>query len=95
MKKYYILFFCMVLTVPLFWGINAWQSNQCGRIRNEIRRLERSQENWVRENRVVANEIVDLLAVERLENEAQKMGLHKVRPQDVMLIILGGKGREY
>jgi len=89
----YVLFFAMILTIPLFLGINAWQSNECGILRNEIRVLERNQENRVNENKMAANEIVDLLATGRLEAEAKKMGLQKIRPEDVLLIIMGGKGR--
>jgi len=93
MTRYYVLFFFMVLTIPFFLGINAWQSNECGILRSELRVLERNQENSVNENKMVVNEIVDLLATGRLETEAQKMGLRKMRPEDVILIIMGGKGR--
>jgi len=93
MLRSYVLFFAMVLTIPLFLGINAWQSNECGILRNEIKNIERNQENCVNENKLAANEIVDLLATDRLEAEAKKMGLHKVRPEDVLLIVMGGKGR--
>ena len=93
MIRNYVLFFAMILTIPLFLGINAWQSNECGILRNEIRVLERNQENRVNENKMAANEIVDLLATGRLEAEAKKMGLQKIRPEDVLLIIMGGKGR--
>jgi cell division protein FtsL len=89
----YVLFFAMVLTIPFFLGINAWQSNECGILRNEIKNIERNQENCINENKLAANEIVDLLATDRLEAEAKKMGLHKVRPEDVLLIVMGGKGR--
>jgi len=89
----YVLLFAMVLTIPLFLGIDAWQSNKCGILRNEIKVLEKNQESRVNENKMAANEIVDLLATGRLEAEAKKMGLQKIRPEDVLLIIMGGKGR--
>jgi cell division protein FtsL len=91
MTKYYVLFFLMVLTIPLLLGINAWQSNECGIIRNEIKRLEKNQENAVSENKMAATEIVDLLAINRLEAEARKMGLEKKQPEDVILIVMGRK----
>jgi cell division protein FtsL len=91
MTKYYVLFFLMVLTIPLFLGVNAWQSNECGIIRNEIKKLERSQENAVGENKMAATEIVDLLATGRLDIEARKMGLEKKQPEDVILIVMGRK----
>jgi len=94
MKKYYVLLFALALTIPFFWGINAWQANECGIIRGEIKILEKTQENCLDENKTIANEVVNLMAAERLDTEAQKMGLHKMRPEDVILIVMGGKGRD-
>jgi hypothetical protein len=92
-KKYYVFCFLAAFSIPSFLGINAWQSNECGAIRNEIKRLERSQENSIENNKTVIAEIANLLAVDKLENNAQaKLGLTKIRPEDVWLIIMGGKG---
>ncbi|MCL2600698.1 MAG: septum formation initiator family protein [Treponema sp.] len=94
MKKSYVMFFVMVVTIPVFLGVNAWQSNRCGVLRNNIRRLERAQENLVEENKTVAAEIANLLAVDRIENDARhRLGMTRVRPEDVTLIIVGGDGR--
>jgi cell division protein FtsL len=94
MTKYYGLLFLLVFTIPLFLGLNAWQSNECGKIRNEIKNIEKTQEKRINENNTIANEIVELQSTERLETEAQKMGLQKKSPEDVILIIMGGKGRD-
>ena len=91
MIKTYALLFLMVLTIPVFLGLNAWQSNECGEIRNEIKVIEKRQEQCVIENKAIANEIADLLAADRVEAEAQKLGLQKMRPEDVLLIVMGGK----
>jgi len=81
----------MVLTIPVFLGVNVWQANRCGVLRNEIRRLERAQENLVEENNTVAAEIANLLAVERLERDAgSRLGLARLSPENVTLIIVGG-----
>jgi cell division protein FtsL len=94
MKGYYALFFLMVITIPVFLWANAWQSNECGKLRNEIKKMEKSQENAVEENKTAVAEIADLLSVDKLENDARnKLGLKKIRPEDVLLIIMGGKGR--
>jgi cell division protein FtsL len=93
MTKSYVLLFLLVLTIPLFLGINAWQANKCGEIRNEIKHIEREQEDRVNENKTAANEIINLLAADRLDTEAQKLGLRKMRPEGVILIVMGGKGR--
>ena len=93
MKKYYAVFFLMVVTIPIFLWVNAWQANECGGIKKEIRKIEADQEDLVEENKTVVAEISDLLAISRLEAEAQKrLGLQKIRPENVTLIIMGGKG---
>ncbi|MDR0456979.1 MAG: hypothetical protein LBH20_09900 [Treponema sp.] len=94
MKKDYVLLFLLALTIPVFLGVNAWQANKCGEIRSEIKVIEKEQEDRINENKTVANEIVNLLAAEKLDAEAQKMGLRKMRPEDVILIVMGGKGRD-
>ena len=91
----YNIFF-MVITIPFFLGINAWQANKCGEIRREIREIESRQENSVEKNKAVVAEIADLIAVDNLELEAQRrLGLKKMRPENIKLIIMGGKGREF
>jgi cell division protein FtsL len=93
MKKFYIAFFFMVVSIPFFLGLNAWQANKSGEIRREIRELEHRQENAVERNRAIAAEIADLIAVDNLELVAQRrLGLQKIRPENVRLIILGGQG---
>ena len=94
MKAYCVLFLLMVITIPVFLWANAWQSNECGILKNEIKKLEKSQENAVEENKTVVAEIAKELAVDKLENDARnKLGLKKIRPENVLLIIMGGKGR--
>ena len=95
-KRFYIVFIIMVITIPVFLGINAGQSNICGSIKRDIRGLERLQENSVANNRIVAAEIADLMSIERLDNVARNnLGLRKMRPEEIRLIILGGgKGRD-
>jgi cell division protein FtsL len=95
MTKYYGLLFLLVFTIPLCLGLNAWQANECGKIRNDIKNIEKTQEKRINENNTISNEIVELQSTERLEAEAQKMGLQKKRPEDVILIIMGGKGRDH
>ena len=93
MKKcFYVVFIFMVITIPLFLGINAYQSNKCGEIRKEIKGIERLQETSVENGRIIAAEIADLMTVDRLENVARyNLGLRKMRPEEIRLIILGGE----
>jgi len=91
MRKLYVMLFVVAFTVPVFLGANAWQSNRCGALRGDIRRLERAQENLLEENKTVAAEIANLLAIDRLERDAvYRLGMTRMRPEDVTLIIVGG-----
>jgi hypothetical protein len=94
MVKRYVLIFIMVFTIPLFLGINTWQSNKCGDLRRELSRLEREQVEMMEKNREAAARITEMLAAGKLEQDArEKMGLKKMRPEDIFLIrITGGKG---
>jgi hypothetical protein len=93
MKKYYAVFFFLVVSIPCFLAFNAWQANRCGEIRREIRDIESRQENIVERNRTIVAEIADLLAIEKVELDARnRLGLKKMRPENTTLIIMGGKG---
>jgi hypothetical protein len=94
-KRYFLIFF-MVLTIPLFLGLNTWQSNKCGNLRRELGRLEREQVEMMEKNREAAARVTEMLAAGKLEENArEKMGLTKMRPEDIFLIrITGGKGRD-
>jgi hypothetical protein len=96
MIKKYVLIFIMVLTIPLFLGINTWQSNKCGHLRREISRLEREQVEMMEKNREAAARVTEMLAAGKLEQEArERIGLKKMRPEDIFLIrITGGKGSD-
>ena len=94
MKAYYALFFLMVITIPVFLWVNAWQSNECGILKNDIKKMEKDQENVVEANKTVVAEIAEQLAVDKLEDDARnRLGLQKIRPENVLLIIMKGKGR--
>ena len=96
MKRYYVFLFLMVLSISFMLGFNVWQSNKCGEIRNEIRNIEYRQENYVEKNKTVVADIADLLAIDKVELDAhRRLGLKKMRPENVKLIIMGGgKGRD-
>jgi hypothetical protein len=92
-KKNYVVFFLMAFTIPVIFGILAWQSNKSRVIKSELIRLENDQEVIIEKNRTITAEINVLLSVNKLENDArEKLGLYKIRPEDVSLIILGGMG---
>ena len=93
MVKKYVLLFLFALTIPAFLGINAGQSVKCGELRREIVRLEREQAELLEKNREAAADVTGLLITAELEDDAQKQGLKKKNPEEILLIkITGGKG---
>ena len=95
-KRYAVLLFFMVLSIPLFLGIVTWQANKCQVLRWNMEQLEDEQKALVDRNRTLIAAIANLLAVDKLETNAlNEMGMKKVRPEDVLLVkITGGKGSE-
>lgn len=93
MTKGYVVFFLLVISIPLMMGLNAWQGNKCGVIENEIKDIEEIQEKYVRENKTVVAEIAGLLAADQLDADARKKGLRKLNPEDIIVIVMRGKGR--
>jgi cell division protein FtsL len=94
MKKY-LLLYAAVITIPLLLGLNAWQSNRYISLRQEIKRLEEAQEEWVESNKRLIAGIAVLSSPKRIEFIAREMGLRKIRPENVLQIkIERGKDSE-
>jgi cell division protein FtsL len=93
MRRYFYLY-CIALTIPLFLGLNVWQSNRYANLKQEIDRLEQAQADWVESNKRLIAAIAVLSSPERIEHIAQnELGLRKIRPEDVLQVkIEGGKG---
>jgi hypothetical protein len=49
-RRYAFLYF-IVLTIPLFLGLTAWQSIRYRDLDRNIRRLEAIQEDWIENNK--------------------------------------------
>jgi len=92
MIRPYIFIFFVVLTIPLFLGINALQANRSGELRREITRLHRVQTDMLERNRQASAEVTEQLSTVRLRYDAGRLGLRRVRPEDILLInITGGE----
>jgi cell division protein FtsL len=93
MKRHWFLYF-VVLTIPLFLGLNAWQSNRYISLRREVKRLEEAQGEWVESNKRLIAGIAVLSSPERIEYIARTdLGLRKIQPEAVLQIkIREGKG---
>ncbi|MCL1928453.1 MAG: septum formation initiator family protein [Treponema sp.] len=82
-----ILFYCFVLSIPVFLGLTAWQSSRYGDLERELKKLEKTQEEWVENNKRLIAGITYLSSPDRIEHIArEQLGLHKKQPEEVLQI---------
>ena len=95
MKRYFVLYLA-VFTIPVFLGLNAWQSSRYAGLRQEIKRLENAQAEWVESNKRLIAGIAVLSSPQRIEHIARTdLDLQKIKPENVLQVkIEGGKGND-
>jgi cell division protein FtsL len=82
-----ILLYFIALTIPLFFGLAAWQATRYTDLEQEIKELEAVQEEWVESNKQLIAEIAVLSAAGRIEYIAgHELGLSKKQPEEVLQI---------
>ena len=87
MIKGYGLFYFLVLTIPLFLGVVAWQSFRYMELESSVRVLEAAQKELVVENRKLIASIAVLSSPSRIEQIAvQDLGLSKILPENVLQV---------
>lgn len=88
------LFYALVLSIPLFLGLVVRQSIRFNGLTEEVRRMERVQEERVENNKRLIAGIAVLSSPERIEAISRnELGLVKKTPEDVLQIrIEGGSG---
>ena len=87
MKRPYLLLYFFVLTIPLFLGFAAWQSNSYSKLERSVRRLEAVQEEWVAGNNKLIANIAVLSSSARIEQVAvYDLGLSRIRPETVLQV---------
>jgi cell division protein FtsL len=81
----------IVVTIPLFLGLNAWQSSRYTSLEREIGRLEDAQTEWIESNKRLIAGIAVLSSSERIEFIAQhELKLERIAPEDVLQIRIEG-----
>jgi cell division protein FtsL len=97
MKKKYFALYVAVLTIPLFLALTAWQSFRYAGLKQEIKRLEQTQADWIESNKRLIAGIAVLSSARRIEHIARtELKMVKIKPENVSLVkIEGGKGREF
>jgi cell division protein FtsL len=95
MRRYVVLY-AVALTIPLFFALTIWQSNRYTALKQEIKRLEEAQADWVESNKRLIAGIAVLSSPERIEHIAQnELELSKIKPEDVLQIRIEGEGRDF
>jgi cell division protein FtsL len=85
--------YIIVLTIPLFLGLNAWQSSRYTSLEREISRLEDAQVEWIESNKRLIAGIAVLSSSERIEHIARnELKLERIAPEDVLQIRIAGGG---
>jgi cell division protein FtsL len=84
-----ILFYCFILSIPALLGIAAWQPSRYGDLERELKDLEKTQEQWVENNKRLIANITYLSSPDRIEHIARdQLGLQKKQPEEVLQIAI-------
>ena len=78
----------MAVSIPLALGVTAWQSTRYAALKYDIDRNNRLQTELVEQNRRLITEIAALSASSRIGKLADRLGLDKKKPEDVLHITI-------
>ena len=82
-----LLFYCFVLSIPAFLALTAWQSSRYGDLERELIKLEKTQEEWVENNKRLIAGVAFLSSPDRIEHIARnELHLRKKSPEEVLQI---------
>ena len=89
-----IFFYCLILSIPAFLALTAWQTSRYGDLEREIKKLEKAQEEWVENNKRLIAGIMLFSSPDRIERIARdELGLQKKQPEEVLQISIKGSER--
>jgi len=95
MFRRYLWLYFVVLTIPFFLGLAAWQSVRYAELDREVRRLEAAQEDWLESNKRLIANIAVLSSSSRIGQVAvNDLGLTRLRPEHVLQIRIEEERRE-
>ncbi|MDR1287779.1 MAG: cell division protein FtsL [Treponema sp.] len=86
-----LLLYFTVLSIPVLFGLNAWQAVRYTALERETMRFEDAQEQWIESNKRLIAGIAVLSSSERVENIAlHDLELEKIAPEAVLQIKITG-----
>ncbi len=81
----------VVLSIPLFLFLNAWQGYKYARLAREIRQMESEQKNWFEENKKLIAGIAIFSSPARVDRSArEELELTKRDAHDILRIRITG-----
>lgn len=85
-----LLLYIWVLTIPLFFALNAWQSARYYELSEQVRSLERAQRDQLEQNKRLIAGLAVLSSAERINKIARdELLLQKKNPSEIMQIHIG------
>ncbi len=83
----YFLMILMALCIPAFFAVEAIQSNKYTRLENEVRSLEKSQNEAIDSNKQLISEIGTLSSSARIEKIAiEELGMHQATSDEIVRV---------
>ncbi|MCL1815420.1 MAG: septum formation initiator family protein [Treponema sp.] len=88
-----LFFYLFILSIPAFLALSAWQSSRYGDLERELKKLEKTQEEWVENNKRLIAGIAVLSSPDRIEHIARnQLGLQKKQPEEILQIAITRSG---
>jgi cell division protein FtsL len=89
-------FYLLISSIPLLMALSAWQSSRYGDLERELKQLEKTQEEWVENNKRLIAGIAFLSSPDRIEHIARdELGLRKKQPEEVLQISITGNRQNF
>jgi cell division protein FtsL len=84
-------FYLLVLSIPAFLGMAIVQSARYADLERELQSYEKTQQEWVENNKRLIAGIAVLSSPDRIEHIAEEeLGLQKKQPEEVLQISIDG-----
>lgn len=82
----------LALSIPGMLWFYTYKSHEYARLRDEINKLEKKEENLIEENKRLVSDISVLSSAGRIEKIAtEELGMHKAETEDIVRVEITGE----